>query len=150
MAKKSSSSTSASVQTVDTNTIDVNLAKQVTVQSPTPAPTEAPTPAPTKAPKEDSTVKKDDGISVPAFDKKDTLSYKLKNACGVRYDLDKMVDDCDGDSTKLKQAYDKVMWHLGRIHSCEDSTHTSHVGRYDSKGNPSAIVKELKTLFSQK
>lgn len=148
MAKKSSSSTSASVQTVDTNTIDVNLAKQVTVQSSTEAPTEVPTP--TEAPKEDSTVKKDDGVSVPPFDKKDTLSYKLKNACGVRYDLDKMVDDCDGDSTKLKQAYDKVMWHLGRIHSCEDSTHTSHVGRYDSKGNPSAIVKELKTLFSQK
>lgn len=138
MAKKSSSSTSASVQTVDTNTIDVNLAKQVAVQSPTEAPTE------------DSTVKKDDDISVPPFDKKDTLSYKLKNACGVRYDLDKMVDDCDGDSTKLKQAYDKVIWHLGRIHSCGDSTHTSHVGRYDSKGNPSAIVKEIKTLFSQK
>lgn len=150
MAKKSSSSTASAtvaVQTVDSNTIDVNLAKQVAVQSePETKPTEAPTKAPTEAP----TIKPAEDSSVPTFDRKDTLSYKLKNACGVRYDLNKMVSDCDGDSTKLKHAYDKVIWHLGRIHSCDDTTHTGHVGRYDSDGNPSTIVKELKTLFSQK
>lgn len=145
MAKKSTSSSTTksavSVQSADVtvneqdvDVMDVNLAEQSTTEAPTAAPTSAP-------------VSKSD---VPAFDQKDTLSYKLKLATGVRYDLDKMVADCNGDKEALHRAYNKVSWHLGRIHSCSDSKHIIHQGRYDADGNESSLLKEIKTLFSEK
>lgn len=153
MAKKSTSSSTTksavSVQSADVtvneqdvDVMDVNLAEQSTTEAPTAAPTSAPTAAPTSVP-----VSKSD---VPAFDQKDTLSYKLKLATGVRYDLDKMVADCNGDKEALHRAYNKVSWHLGRIHSCSDSKHIIHQGRYDADGNESSLLKEIKTLFSEK
>lgn len=145
MAKKSTSSSTTksavSVQSADVtvneqdvDVMDVNLAEQSTTEAPTAAPTSVP-------------VSKSD---VPAFDQKDTLSYKLKLATGVRYDLDKMVADCNEDKEALHRAYNKVSWHLGRIHSCSDSKHIIHQGRYDADGNESSLLKEIKTLFSEK
>lgn len=149
MAKKSTSSSTTksavSVQSADVavdeqnvDVMDVNLAEQSTTE----APTEAPTVKPTSAP----AVKSD----VSVFDQEGTLSYKLKLATGVRYDLDKMVADCNGDKEALHRAYNKVSWHLGRIHSCSDSTHITHQGRYDAEGNESSLLKEIKALFSEK
>lgn len=157
MAKKPTSSSTTksavSVQSADVavneqnvDVMDVNLAEQSTTEAPTEAPTVKPTSVPSEAPTSVPTVKPD----VPVFDQEDTLSYKLKLATGVRYDLDKMVADCNGDKEALHRAYNKVSWHLGRIHSCADSSHITHQGRYDTEGNESSLLKEIKALFSEK
>ena len=169
MAKKPTSSSTTksavSVQSADVavneqnvDVMDVNLAEQSTTEAPTEAPTvkptsvptEAPTVKPTSVPSEAPTSVPTVKPDVPVFDQEDTLSYKLKLATGVRYDLDKMVADCNGDKEALHRAYNKVSWHLGRIHSCADSSHITHQGRYDTEGNESSLLKEIKALFSEK
>lgn len=159
MAKKSTSSTTnstVSVQSVDEavetqniDVMDINLATQSVTETPTPA---KETKSVDSSTKQDNTTEVVTPVksAIPVFDQEGTLSYKLKLATGVRYDLDKMVADCDGNKEALHRAYNKVSWHLGRIRSCSDSTHIAHQGRYDADGNESTLLTEIKTLFSEK
>ena len=136
--------------------------------------TEAPSKAPTEAPSEVPTIKPTNTptspttspstlvpdtvtttpapkVTLPPYDTPGTTDYTLKQSCGVRYNLKKMAEACKGDSSKLKEAYNRVLWHVGRIVSCGDSSHTTHMGRFQADGQqPSKLITELKKVFNIK
>ena len=140
----------------------------------TEVPTEAPSKEPTEAPSEVPTIKPTNTttspttspstttpdtatttpapkVTLPPYDTPGTTDYTLKQSCGVRYNLKKMVEACNGDSSKLKEAYNRVLWHVGRIVSCGDSSHTTHMGRFQADGQqPSKLITELKKVFNIK
>lgn len=151
-------------------TIDVNLESQkktasagftmmsdmetTATEAPTIKPTNTPT-SPTTSPSTPvpgtSTTTPAPKVTLPPYDTPGTTDYTLKQSCGVRYNLKKMVEACKGDSSKLKEAYNRVLWHVGRIVSCGDSSHTTHMGRFQADGQqPSKLITELKKVFNIK
>ena len=161
MARKSNVK-AASLNNGDTETkevIDVNLASQAgdepkvvsedvvsddsvteynTEQTPSVAPSEKPTVKPGKEDQEPTTV-----------DNKE-LTKSLAAATGIGgLDIDKILAECKTDDDK-KKAYERVLWHVGRIKSCNIESHLMHQGRFNQDGTESKLVKDLKTAFGQK
>lgn len=178
MARKSNVK-DASLSTGDAETkevIDVNLASQAgdepkatvvaagddanvdaddtvtgdnTEQTPSVAPSEKPSVAPSVAPSEKPTVKPGGEDPAPAVDHK-VLTKSLAAATGVGgLDIDKILAECKTDDDK-KKAYERVLWHVGRIKSCNIKSHLMHQGRYNQDGSESKLIKDLKTAFGQK
>ena len=162
MARKSNVK-AASLSTGDAETkevIDVNLASQAgdepkvvsedvvagdNEQTPSAAPTETPSVAPSEKP----TVKPGGEGPAPAVDHKE-LTKSLAAATGIGgLDIDKILAECKTDDDK-KKAYERVLWHVGRIKSCNVESHLMHQGRYNQDGSESKLVKDLKTAFGQK
>ena len=167
MARKSNVK-AASLSTGDAETkevIDVNLASQAgdepkatgsddanvdaddtvtgdnTEQTPSVAPSVAPSATPTVKPGEED--------PVPPVDHKE-LTKSLSAATGIGgLDIDKILAECKTDDDK-KKAYERVLWHVGRIKSCNIESHLMHQGRYNQDGSESKLVKDLKTAFGQK
>lgn len=171
MARKSNVK-AASLSTGDTETkevIDVNLASQAgdapkaagsddaddtvtednTEQTPSTAPAETPSVAPSVAPSEKPTVKPGGEDPASPVDHKE-LTKSLAAATGIGgLDIDKILAECKTDDDK-KKAYERVLWHVGRIKSCNIESHLMHQGRYNQDGSESKLVKDLKTAFGQK
>lgn len=136
---KSTSSDDANVDADDTVTEDN------TEQTPSVAPSEKPSVAPSVAP----TVKPGGEDPVPPVDHKE-LTKSLSAATGIGgLDIDKILAECKTDDDK-KKAYERVLWHVGRIKSCNIESHLMHQGRYNQDGSESKLVKDLKTAFGQK
>ena len=160
MARKSNVK-AASLSTGDTETkevIDVNLASQagdepkvvsediVADDSVTEDNTEQ---TPSVAPSEKPTVKPGGEGPAPAVDHKE-LTKSLAAATGIGgLDIDKILAECKTDDDK-KKAYERVLWHVGRIKSCNIESHLIHQGRFNQDGTESKLVKDLKTAFGQK
>ena len=160
MARKSNVK-AASLSTGDTETkevIDVNLASQagdepkvvsedvVADDSVTEDNTEQ---IPSIAPNEKPTVKPGGEVPAPAVDHKE-LTKSLAAATGIGgLDIDKILAECKTDDDK-KKAYERVLWHVGRIKSCNIESHLMHQGRFNQDGTESKLVKDLKTAFGQK
>lgn len=164
MARKSNVK-AASLSTGDAETkevIDVNLASQAgdepkatvsddanvvaddsvtednTEQTPNVAPSESTTVKPGKEDQEPTTV-----------DNKE-LTKSLAAATGIGgLDIDKILAECKTDDDK-KKAYERVLWHVGRIKSCNIESHLMHQGRFNQDGTESKLVKDLKIAFGQK
>ena len=167
MARKSSVK-AASLSTDDAaqetkEVIDVNLASQagdepkvvsediVADDSVTEDNTEqAPSTAPSVAPSESPTVKPGtEDPEPPTVDNKE-LTKSLAAATGIGgLDIDKILAECKTDDDK-KKAYERVLWHIGRIKSCNIESHLMHQGRFNQDGTESKLVKDLKTAFGQK
>ena len=167
MARKSSVK-AASLSTDDAaqetkEVIDVNLASQagdepkvvsediVADDSVTEDNTEqAPSTAPSVAPSESPTVKPGtEDPEPPTVDNKE-LTKSLAAATGIGgLDIDKILAECKTDDDK-KKAYERVLWHVGRIKSCNIESHLMHQGRFNQDGTESKLVKDLKTAFGQK
>ena len=162
MARKSNVK-AASLSTGDAETkevIDVNLASQAgdepkvisedivaddNEQTPSAAPAETPSVAPSEKP----TVKPGGEGPAPAVDHKE-LTKSLAAATGIGgLDIDKILAECKTVDDK-KKAYERVLWHVGRIKSCNVESHLMHQGRYNQDGSESKLVKDLKTAFGQK
>lgn len=78
------------------------------------------------------------------------LTKSLELATGIRgLDIDKILSECKTDDDK-KKAFERVLWHIGRIKSCNIASHLMHQGRFNQDGTESKLVKDLKTVFSQK
>ncbi len=160
MARKSNVK-AASLSTCDTETkevIDVNLASQagdepkvvsediVADDSVTEDNTEQ---TPSVAPSEKPTVKPSGEGPAQAVDHKE-LTKSLAAATGIGgLDIDKILAECKTDDDK-KKAYERVLWHVGRIKSCNIESHLMHQGRFNQDGTESKLVKDLKTAFGQK
>lgn len=163
MARKSNVK-AASLSTGDAETkevIDVNLASQAgdepkatgsddtnvnaddtvsednTEQTPSTAPTETPT------------VKSSGEDPAPPVDHKELTKSLAAATCIGGLDIDKILAECKTDDDK-KKAYERVLWHVGRIKSCNIESHLMHQGRYNQDGSESKLVKDLKTAFGQK
>ena len=167
MARKSSVK-AASLSTDDAaqetkEVIDVNLASQagdepkvvsedvVADDSVTEDNTEqASSTAPSVAPSESPTVKPGtEDPEPPTVDNKE-LTKSLAAATGIGgLDIDKILTECKTDDDK-KKAYERVLWHVGRIKSCNIESHLMHQGRFNQDGTESKLVKDLKTAFGQK
>lgn len=167
MARKSSVK-AASLSTDDAaqetkEVIDVNLASQagdepkvvsedvVADDSVTEDNTEqTPSTAPSVAPSESPTVKPGtEDPEPPTVDNKE-LTKSLAAATGIGgLDIDKILAECKTDDDK-KKAYERVLWHVGRIKSCNIESHLMHQGRFNQDGTESKLVKDLKTAFGQK
>ena len=162
MARKSNVK-AASLSTGDAETkevIDVNLASQAgdepkvisedivaddNEQTPSAAPAETPSVAPSEKP----TVKPGGEGPAPTVDHKE-LTKSLAAATGIGgLDIDKILAECKTADDK-KKAYERVLWHVGRIKSCNVESHLMHQGRYNQDGSESKLVKDLKTAFGQK
>ena len=162
MARKSNVK-AASLSTGDAETkevIDVNLASQAgdepkvisedivandNEQTPSAALTETPSVAPSEKP----TVKPGGEGPAPAVDHKE-LTKSLAAATGIGgLEIDKILAECKTVDDK-KKAYERVLWHVGRIKSCNVESHLMHQGRYNQDGSESKLVKDLKTAFGQK
>ena len=116
---------------------DVTVAEDNTEQTPSVAPSEKPT------------VKPDEEDPTPAVEHKE-LTKSLAAATGIGgLDIDKILAECKTDDDK-KKAYERVLWHVGRIKSCNIESHLMHQGRYNQDGSESKLVKDLKTAFGQK
>lgn len=84
-----------------------------------------------------------------SWSKTGTLSNAYFQATGCKVDLGKLAAACNTYKEK-KQAYDWLMWHLGRITSCDLASkilHPFHTGKYSEDGADSYIVTEIKKLF---
>ena len=171
MARKSNVK-AASLSTGDAETkevIDVNLASQagdepkamdsddanvdaddtVTEDNTEQTPSTAPTETPSTAPSENPTVKPGGEDPAQPVDHKE-LTKSLAAATGIGgLDIDKILAECKTDDDK-KKAYERVLWHVGRIKSCNIESHLMHQGRYNQDGSESKLVKDLKTAFGQK
>lgn len=78
------------------------------------------------------------------------LTKSLELATGIRgLDIDKILSECKTDDDK-KKAFERVLWHIGRIKSYNIASHLMHQGRFNQDGTESKLVKDLKTVFSQK
>lgn len=163
MARKSSVK-AASLSTDDAaqetkEVIDVNLASQagdeptvisedvVSDDSVTEDNTEqTPSVAPSKSP----TVKQGTEDQEPTTVDNKELTKSLAAATGIGgLDIDKILAECKTDDDK-KKAYERVLWHVGRIKSCNIESHLMHQGRFNQDGTESKLVKDLKTAFGQK
>ena len=101
------------------------------------------------APSEKPTVKQGGEGPAPAVDHKE-LTKSLAAATGIGgLDIDKILAECKTDDDK-KKAYERVLWHVGRIKSCNIESHLMHQGRFNQDGTESKLVKDIKTAFSQK
>ena len=170
MAKKSKSADIAVQSTNDeSSVIDVNLAVQANedktdnavsgdteVKEETPSsepsktPTETPSSEPSKTPTETPSEKPSEKPTSSPEKQYATLSKSFKEATGVLgYDIDNILSSCKSEEDK-KAAYERIIWHIGRIHSCCDSTHVFHQGRFAQDGTESKLVKDLKAAFGQK
>lgn len=110
---------------------------------------QTPSVAPSVAPSEKPTVKPGGEDPVPPVDHKE-LTKSLSAATGIGgLDIDKILAECKTDDDK-KKAYERVLWHVGRIKSCNIESHLMHQGRYNQDGSESKLVKDLKTAFGQK
>lgn len=145
--------------------IDVNLASQagdepkvvsedvvsdesVTAQDNT---EQTPSTAPSVAPSESPTVKPgtEDPEPPTVVDHKE-LTKSLALATGIGgLDIDRILGECKTDDDK-KKAYERVLWHVGRIKSCNIPSHLMHQGRFNQDGSESKLVKDLKAAFGQK
>ena len=165
MARKSNVK-AASLSTGDAETkevIDVNLASQagdepkvvsediVSDDSVTEDNTEqTPSTAPSVAPSESPTVKPGVEDQEPTTVDNKELTKSLAAATGIGgLDIDKILAECKTDVDK-KKAYERVLWHVGRIKSCNIESHLIHQGRFNQDGTESKLVKDLKTAFGQK
>ena len=102
-----------------------------------------------QTPSEKPTVKPGGEDPAPAVDHKE-LTKSLAAATGIGgLDIDKILAECKTDDDK-KKAYERVLWHVGRIKSCNIESHLMHQGRYNQDGSESKLVKDLKTAFGQK
>ena len=161
----------ASLSTGDAETkevIDVNLASQagdepkatdsddanvdaddtVTEDNAEQTPSTAPNETLSVAPSENPTVKP--GREDPAPVDHKELTKSLAAATGIGgLDIDKILAECKTDDDK-KKAYERVLWHVGRIKSCNIESHLMHQGRYNQDGSESKLIKDLKTAFGQK
>ena len=172
MARKSNVKTAA-LSTGDAETkevIDVNLASQAgdepkamgsddanvdadetvtednTEQTSSTVPAETPSVAPSKSP----TVKQGTEDQEPTTVDNKELTKSLAAATGIGgLDIDKILAECKTDDDK-KKAYERVLWHVGRIKSCNIESHLMHQGRFNQDGTESKLVKDLKTAFGQK
>lgn len=78
------------------------------------------------------------------------LTKSLALATGIGgLDIDKILAECKTEDDK-KKAYERVLWHVGRIKSCNIPSHLMHQGRYNQDGSESKLVKDLKIAFGQK
>ena len=110
---------------------------------------QTPSVAPSVAPSEKPTVKPGGEDPAPAVDHKE-LTKSLSAATGIGgLDIDKILAECKTDDDK-KKAYERVLWHVGRIKSCNIESHLMHQGRYNQDGSESKLIKDLKTAFGQK
>ena len=110
---------------------------------------QTPSTAPSVAPSEKPTVKPGGEGPAPAVDHKE-LTKSLAAATGIGgLDIDKILAECKTNDDK-KKAYERVLWHVGRIKSCNIESHLMHQGRFNQDGTESKLVKDLKTAFSQK
>ena len=144
---KATGSDDANVDADDTVTGDNT--EQTPSVAPSVAPSEKPSVAPSVAPSEKPTVKPGGEDPVPPVDHKE-LTKSLAAATGIGgLDIDKILAECKTDDDK-KKAYERVLWHVGRIKSCNIESHLMHQGRYNQDGSESKLVKDLKTAFGQK
>lgn len=110
---------------------------------------QTPSTAPSVTPSENPTVKPSEEDPAPAVDHKE-LTKSLAAATGIGgLDIDKILAECKTADDK-KKAYERVLWHVGRIKSCNVESHLMHQGRYNQDGSESKLVKDLKTAFGQK
>ena len=111
---------------------------------------QTPSTAPSVAPSESPTVKPGtEDPEPPTVDNKE-LTKSLAAATGIGgLDIDKILAECKTDDDK-KKAYERVLWHVGRIKSCNIESHLMHQGRFNQDGTESKLVKDLKTAFGQK
>ena len=124
---------------------DSTVTEDNTEQTPSTVPAETPSVAPSEKP----TVKPGGEGPAPAVDHKE-LTKSLAAATGIGgLDIDKILAECKTDDDK-KKAYERVLWHVGRIKSCNIESHLMHQGRYNQDGSESKLVKDLKTAFGQK
>ena len=104
---------------------------------------------PSVAPSEKPTVKPDGEGPAPSVDHKE-LTKSLAAATGIGgLDIDNILAECKTDDDK-KKAYERVLWHVGRIKSCNIESHLIHQGRFNQDGTESKLVKDIKTAFGQK
>lgn len=117
---------------------DNSVTEDNTEQTPSVAPSDSPTVKPgTEDPEP------------PTVDNKE-LTKSLAAATGIGgLDIDKILAECKTDDDK-KKAYERVLWHVGRIKSCNIESHLMHQGRFNQDGTESKLVKDLKTAFGQK
>ena len=167
MARKSSVK-AASLSTDDAaqetkEVIDVNLASQagdepkvvsedvVSDDSVTEDNTEqTPSVVQSESPSESPTVKPGGEDQEPTTVDNKELTKSLAAATGIGgLDIDKILTECKTDDDK-KKAYERILWHVGRIKSCNIESHLMHQGRFNQDGTESKLVKDLKTAFSQK
>ena len=124
---------------------DDSVAEDNAEQTPSTAPSVAPSTTPTVAPSE----KPGGEDPAPTVGHKE-LTKSLAAATGIGgLDIDKILAECKTDDDK-KKAYERVLWHVGRIKSCNIESHLMHQGRFNQDGTESKLVKDLKTAFSQK
>lgn len=84
-----------------------------------------------------------------SWSKSGTLSNAFFQATGCKVSLGKLAASCITEKDK-KQAYEWLMWHLGRITSCELASkilHSFHTGKYNKDNTDSYLVTEIKKLF---
>ena len=106
--------------------------------------------APSVAPSESPTVKPGGEDQEPTTVDNKELTKSLAAATGIGgLDIDKILAECKTDDDK-KKAYERVLWHVGRIKSCNIESHLMHQGRFNQDGTESKLVKDLKTAFGQK
>ena len=106
--------------------------------------------APSVAPSESPTVKPGGEDQEPTTVDNKELTKSLAAATGIGgLDIDKILAECKTDVDK-KKAYERVLWHVGRIKSCNIESHLIHQGRFNQDGTESKLVKDLKTAFGQK
>ena len=117
---------------------DVTVTEDNTEQTPSVTPSKSPTVKQGTEDQEQTTV-----------DNKE-LTKSLAAATGIGgLDIDKILAECKTDDDK-KKAYERVLWHVGRIKSCNIESHLMHQGRFNQDGTESKLVKDLKTAFGQK
>ena len=111
---------------------------------------QTPSTAPSVAPSESPTVKPGGEDQEPTTVDNKELTKSLAAATGIGgLDIDKILAECKTDDDK-KKAYERVLWHVGRIKSCNIESHLMHQGRFNQDGTESKLVKDLKTAFGQK
>ena len=129
-------------QTPSESLTDDSVTEDNTEQTPSVAPTVSPSESPTVKPGTEDP-------EPPTVDNKE-LTKSLAAATGIGgLDIDKILTECKTDDDK-KKAYERVLWHVGRIKSCNIESHLMHQGRFNQDGTESKLVKDLKTVFAQK
>lgn len=117
---------------------DESVVEDDTEQTPSVSPSESPTVKPGTEDPEPPTV----------VDHKE-LTKSLALATGIGgLDIDRILGECKTDDDK-KKAYERVLWHVGRIKSCNIPSHLIHQGRFNQDGSESKLVKDLKAAFGQ-
>lgn len=144
--------------------IDVNLTEQAgTATTATEAPTtEAPvTEAPVTDTADDTEVVEDTTAETDVTTVTEAPTAEDADEVEETYDVAAAYRKATGlvgiDVTELAKTattpilkmtlFNGLMWHLGRITSCDNEDHTAHTGKYNADGTDSKLVKALKGLF---